>query len=235
MATLYADRYPVFYETYRMYRNYLGYTEPYSYRQWMRLPDNHKVAALYVQFYREITLAWSKVLTKWSIEEEGVETINQYLTKNAEKIKLDKKRFTPQYIYKVARMCLYCVCIDPTPTKQRYMNETPETFNVGEDEVSWFDLLGTASDFQESVEAEELRDFIDSLEDELPFFVEHILGEKTDTQIVRELKNAGYISGSTTNKEYRQYVLDYLDKLGSAKLKVKVNQFFGDVENVYVS
>lgn len=199
-----------FYKTYQIYRNYVGYTKPLTYRQWLRLDDRLKVGALYCQFYNEITLAWYKVYTKWSIEEEGVECINQYLEKNVEKIKASKKRFDPRYIYKVAYNCLYCVCIDPSRNKDRYFAETSENFSSGEDELSWFDLVGD----NVSLEDESISVKIQAAFESLPEWVDIVFGwkfeELTTFTACCRLKKLGRISGNTRNKVYCDMAMEIL-------------------------
>lgn len=211
-----------FYNTYKLYREYIGFKDDYTYRQWLRLPDKFKAAALYVQFYNEITLAWYKVKTDWSFEEEGVECINQYLIKNVEKIKKDKKRFTPQYIYKVAYNCLYCVCIDPSKNKDRYYSETSETFETGDDSLSWFDFIGETESYDDEFDVKSIQDFIESLDDDLQIYIQHFLHEISDIQTLRQLKKFGYISGSTRDKDYGQKVLEMFDEYGKNKLKLLI-------------
>lgn len=225
MASIYVDSNSVFYDTYRMYREYLGYTHEYTYKQWLRLDDKFKAAALYIQFYNEITLAWYKVKTEWSIEEEGVECVNQYLIKNVDKIKQDKKRFTPQYIYKVAWNCLYCVCIDPSKNKDRYYNETPSTFTCGDDELDWFDAIGQYIDFDEDREHRSFESFIMSLDEELQIYIDYLFNTFTETQTCKKLKKLKLIDGNILDSEYRVSVLSEFDKRNSERLKVELSLY----------
>lgn len=208
-----------FYNTYKLYREYIGFDDSYSYKKWLKLPDKYKAAALYCQFYNEITLAWHKVKTSWSIEEEGIECINQYLLKNVEKIKKDKKRYTPQYIYTVAYNCFYCLCIDNSKNKERYNNETCEEFSANNDDVSWFDFIGEYNDFEDVREKEELINFINSLDEDLQIYIDYILGNITDCQVCRKLKKLGLISGNTKDSSYRKFVMNEFEKYAPAKIK----------------
>ncbi len=193
MTAIYVDSNSEFYNTYKLYREYIGYTEPYSYRAWMKLPENFKAAALYVQFYNEITLAWYKVKTNWSIEEEGVETINQYLIKNVSKIKGDKKRFKPAYIYKVAYNCLYCLCIDPSKNKDRFLKETSADSIDFEGEMSWYDFIGVDEDAPHIIESSMLKDYFQNCDNSIQIFIEYVLGECTEYQTYCKIKKqVGY-------------------------------------------
>lgn len=216
-----------FYNTYKLYREYINFTENYSYKKWMKLPDKYKAAALYCQFYNEITLAWYKVKTSWSIEEEGVECINQYLIKNVEKIKKDQKRFTPQYIYTVAYNCLYCLCIDESKNKERYYKEVSQDFSVSDDEsMCWFDILGDNFDFEQEEDKENIRDFFNSLDEDIQIYLDYILGNITDCQVCRKLKKLGIIDGNTKDEVYRHSVLKSFEIDSSNKIKHEINIYF---------
>lgn len=108
-----------FYETKKLFTDYIQYTKPLSYVQWLALNDDHKAAALYVQFFNEIILAWNKVKSYDGDDDEAVETVLQYLIKNTEIIKKNPDRFKASYIYRVAYNCLYCICHDRKCDKER--------------------------------------------------------------------------------------------------------------------
>lgn len=108
-----------FYETKKLFTDYIQYTKPLSYVQWLSLNDDHKAAALYVQFFNEIVLAWNKAKSYDGDDEEAVETVLQYLIKNVEIIKKNPDRFKASYIYRVAYNCLYCICHDRKCDKDR--------------------------------------------------------------------------------------------------------------------
>ena len=100
-----------FHDTKVCFRDYIQYEEPLSFEDWAKLPTQKKIAALYVQFYNQITLAWDKANSlKFANEEDGVSTVCQYLEKNVSRIESDPKRFDAKYIYRVAYNCLYCIC-----------------------------------------------------------------------------------------------------------------------------
>ena len=227
MSVVYSNSTSSFYKTYLLYREYIGYKGEMSYNRWLRLPDRFKAAALYVQFYDQITLAWYKVKTNWSIEEEGVETINQYLMKNVKKIEEDQKRFKPAYIYKVAWNCLYCLCIDPTKNKERYYTETPESFSVRDDEdMSWFDLLGETQDFDDIREDEEIAQFFNQLDEKYQCYIGYMLGEMTEVQIVQKLKRLGLIDGNTRDASYRSSIIQKMLEEYPVTLKAEISLYF---------
>ncbi len=140
-----------FAKTRNLYIIYTSYTEPLSFNQWNMLPDDHKAAVLFVQFYDQITLAWYKLsnIAPWIPAEDGVSTMCQYLHKNVPIISADSRKFTPNYIYRVAYNCLYCITIDPQKLRERAFTET-SNIAIGPDNVE-YDLYDTAS----SVSAED--------------------------------------------------------------------------------
>lgn len=131
-----------FYETRSLFRPYLQYTEPYSFEEWLALPEDHKAAALYVQFFDQIILAWYKSKSFYASEQEGVETVLQYLCKNVPLIEAKESKFSSRYIYRVAYNCLYCISHDRKCDIDRWEKEMSD---VCEDAsgctVSMFDFL----------------------------------------------------------------------------------------------
>ena len=135
-----------FYTTRNFYRDYINYENPLSYDEWLAIADDNKAAVLYVQFYDQITLAWQKVKSFYTLEEDGVSTMMDYLIKNVELIKADKKRFSPRYIYRVAFNCLYCICHDLLRPRQTFENECSNLISCGEDTLDLFDLAAANDD-----------------------------------------------------------------------------------------
>lgn len=96
-----------FKETLNRFKPALAELDYSTYWEWMLIPDDYKAAALYVQFYDAIALAWSKTQRPFIEEETAISTLMQYLIKNVEIIKENRKRFTPNYMYKVAFNAFY--------------------------------------------------------------------------------------------------------------------------------
>lgn len=156
MATVLA-----FHDTRSMYLNYLDYKKPLSFDEWNACNLDQKIAVLFVQFYSEITLAWSKVNSFEQITgEEGVSTICQYLKKNVPVIEKNPARFSAAYLYKVAYNCLYCICHDRKCDKERWENETSAIVVKDGTEYNLFDTVadrnGTPADVMDkrNMEAE---------------------------------------------------------------------------------
>lgn len=113
-----------FADTRNLFREYIGYTQPLSFEEWNRRPQDQKAVILYVQFYEQITLAWEKTKSFFAQTEDGVDTIVQYLMKNVPIIEQNPNRFKQSYIYQVAYNCLYCISHDIQRDKDRWALET---------------------------------------------------------------------------------------------------------------
>lgn len=154
-----------FYETRDMFKNYTGYTKPLSFEEWSKVEDDSKAAVLFVQFFDQITLAWYKVKSFYTLEEDGVGTMLDYLVKNVPIIEADPKRFKASYIYKVAFNCLYCICHDLKGERERFDKECSNIiFNGDSEETNIFDLVPNGEDNIESVITK--RDFWALIEDQ---------------------------------------------------------------------
>ena len=91
----------------KFFRYYLDCETPLSYENWVKLPDEHKAAALFVQFYSEILSAWNRCYYSSAFQDDNaVSVVLQYLQKNVNKIANDRNRYTCEYIYTVAHNCL---------------------------------------------------------------------------------------------------------------------------------
>lgn len=178
-----------FYETKVMFRDALGIYESLSYEEWLAFEPQDKAAALYVNFYSQITFAWYKCRSFYGLEEDGVSTVLQYLQKNVPIIENDERRFTPNYIYRVAYNCMYCICHDIKRDRERWENETSNIVSVGEnEEVNLFDTVKTES-FESLFENEVVRihfwKVVESLGDDVVTFVDGILSGTTVPKKIR--------------------------------------------------
>ena len=182
-----------FHQTKVRFREFANYQRPLSYDEWMEAPDECKAAILYVQFYDQITLAWMKTHSVYSDINDGVSEILQYLNKNVEKIKNDRKRFTPAYIYKVAYNCLYCLCRDPNLHRRAYDNECSNIVGYGEDELDLFNTITDDDEDRDSkfdmdskraylVNATRMWNIVEDMGMKAKLVVAKILGESSYTQ-----------------------------------------------------
>ena len=71
-----------FYQTRDMFKEFIGVDTPLAYSTWMELDPDKKAAALFVNFFDQITLAWYKAKSFYAVDEDGVSTCLQYLQKN---------------------------------------------------------------------------------------------------------------------------------------------------------
>ena len=113
-----------FYQTRDMFKEFIGVDTPLAYSTWMELDPDKKAAALFVNFFEQITLAWYKAKSFYAVDEDGVSTCLQYLQKNVPVIEKAPNRFSPRYIYRIAYNCMYCICHDIKIDRERYENET---------------------------------------------------------------------------------------------------------------
>lgn len=189
-----------FYNTRNLFVEYTGYTGPLSYEEWLAVPDDHKAAVLFCQFFDVITLAWYKAASVYSEEADGVAEVLQYLQKAVDggkkknpaiMIKGNPKRFTPNYIYRISYNCLYCLCRDPNQHKRRYENECSNIVMCGEDELDLFDtVVDINGDIELSDDArrEKFWDIIESVGDDAVTVVCKLLGEDLDWRKSRDKK-----------------------------------------------
>ena len=163
-----------FYATLEMFKSYIGYEEPLSFEEWKTIPDDQKAAVLYVQFFPEIWLAWNKTKSFYTLEEDGVETIIQYLIKNVPIIENDPDRFYAKYIYRVAYNCLYCICHDIKRDRDRFELEISNIVAVSsnESDLDLFDILMDGKSIEEIYEFKELEDYINSLDSKIKKIIE---------------------------------------------------------------
>lgn len=225
-----------FYSTYKLYRDYVGIKGNISYSRWSRLPEKLQAAALYVQFYNEITLAWKKTKTDWAIEDASVEEINRVLMKNVPIILDDKDRYSPNYIYKVCHNALYCINIDPKTSWRIYHNEVSESFDVGDGaEWSWFDVIGESHDMDKEIAFEDFQEFLDSLDAHYQAYIEYELGELSITKTCSKLKKLGKISGKLNNPMYKALVMEVLCDEYREDLAKKLDERFDPEELLFMS
>lgn len=168
-----------FYETRTIFRNHLNYTEAYTFDSWNALPEDLKAVALYVQYFDQIILAWYKSKSFYAEEEEGVETVLQYLCKNVSKIEENPTRFKPAYIYRVAYNCLYCISHDRKRDKEKWEFEVSDRcFNSEGTEISMFDFIedNAHKDLLDHINKDEFWKLIES-DEEACAVVNYILGD----------------------------------------------------------
>lgn len=121
-----------FHKTKRLFNEYLQIDEPLTYEAWMRLDSCDKAAALYVHFFDTITLAYWKVASPFSPEEDNVSIALQYLQKNVSIIEENPKKYNERYIYRVMYNCLNCESLYVIRNINNYKYEVSTTISDSE-------------------------------------------------------------------------------------------------------
>lgn len=151
-----------FLETKKLFQTIFNYdkTEPLTFDQWMRFPDDQKSAVLYLRFYDQITLAWENTKSFYTLTADGVSIVLQYLEKNVPIIKANSNKFNERYIYRVAYNCLYCICHDLIYPRMAYEHETPEQVAAcnGDSSFSFYDMKYDETDTIEYQISENIAD-----------------------------------------------------------------------------
>lgn len=173
-----------FNETKKLFTNYIGYNRPLSYSEWLAVADDSKAAVLFVQFYEQITLAWFKSKSFFVLEEDGVETVLQYLVKNVPIIAEDGKKFTPSYIYRVAYNCLYCISHDIQRDIERYEREISNIVGYEDEELDLFDTVvdntyDSSDSYNDQLTRKRFWEIIDNMGPETEKVIYHLLNGDT--------------------------------------------------------
>lgn len=198
-----------FKETFDLFKTFTHYTEPLSWAEWMELPSDHKTAVLYVQFYDQITLAWYKLKTDATYEEEVVDEVIKYLMKNTPILEEHPERFREKYIYKIMYNAIYCKSIDPwkgqTAKISRYNNETSQyQHNESGDIVDLFQtLIGTDGDIITQLTNKMILDVMSNLSEVEYLCLSNRLHDRSEEILALNKKYA------LTDKEKRE-ILDGL-------------------------
>lgn len=224
-----------FYATRTMFRNVVGY-EPLSYEEWLSIDDQYKAAALYVTFFDQITLAWSKAKSFYVLDEDGVSEMMKYLLKNTPIIVADKKKYSPAYIYKIAYNCLYCISRDIKRDRLAYENNVPQYVNYGDDVLDLFDTICDKEDMQYAISRKQFWSLVDNQEWDVKAIIVKILEGgslpagipmKRRAEIMEELKKtfASYKAAfyGDVEEEHEITFLDVLkkdDKIASAVVEL---------------
>lgn len=163
-----------------------------TYWEWMLIPDDLKAIALYVQFYDEITLAWYKTQKPFIEEDIAVSTLMQYLIKNVDIIESDRKRFTPNYVYKIAFNAFYPLgriqrdinyfynehagCSELLKNKSDDWTENFDSDNSAYLEHAFVDKLITSDTYFDDSVDDEIWNIIKSLDNDTKRVIEYLLG-----------------------------------------------------------
>lgn len=178
-----------------------GAEYPMDYSAWLKLPDDLKAAALYVNFFSRITLAYSNAAktAKHVMPEDAVTETTRTLMRNVILIKDMPGRYTGQYIYSI----VYNVLISLVRIKRdQRAYQAVSNICVSTDSGKEYDLL----DFQENLKdlrkpqdniySDEFWKDIESMDNLTLRYVDYLLNggyfgsklEKHENEIIEGLK-----------------------------------------------
>lgn len=165
-----------FYETYKLFKSVIDFEKPLTFEAWNKMRPDHKAAALYINFFDQITLAYYKCRSWYSPEEDNVEIVLQYLEKNVPIIEENPKRFTPNYIYRVAYNCMDCQSRGIKRDIQRFETEVSNiTVSDSGDSVDLFDFTPDNQSVEDRYDSEQIWAAVFSLGDEAVAIVENLI------------------------------------------------------------
>lgn len=208
-----------FNSTRNLFIEYTNYSEPLTFEQWASRPTDQKAAILYVQFFEQITLAWYKTKSFFVVEEDGVSTVLQYLVKNVPVILAEPKRFTANYIYRVAYNCLYCISHDIKRDIERWELEVPNIMLHGEDELDLFDTVTSDCDMTDELSREYFWAVIEKMGPQAEKVINHLLNGESLTKVSKRSK-----SYATDPLRDVSVSLDEMDAIID-ELKAKLSRF----------
>ncbi len=191
-----------FKETKALFSNAISVDFPLSYEGWLAVKADLKAAALFVNFYDQITLAWSKAKSEFTADEDGVSIVMQYLIKNVPIISDNEKKYNPSYIYRVAYNCMGCLR-RVQREQDRYSLTTGQYAVVDDDnEVDLFaTIIGDDCDMVDNIYHKmyisSIWSIISQLDETEKDYIEYLLGRnklmararKREDAIVEDLKS----------------------------------------------
>ena len=181
---------------------------PLEYTDWLVLNDNLKVAALFVNFYKQITLAWEKAKSEFIDEEDGISTVMQYLLKNVPIIVSDSKKYTPAYVYKIAYNCMGCLR-RVQREQDRYSCTTSQYAVVNDVELDLFDTVVDSSDIVDKIHTKEFWSLIEDIDEDSKSVIEQILnGSRLPAGVSKKKKDIM----SNLKQMLRQYKSLYIER-----------------------
>lgn len=127
---------------------------PLSFEDWDRLDTDLKAAALFINFYREITLAWDSYVNAPITGEAAVSEVLDVLMKNVHIISNAPERYTPQYIYHISKIKILGA-VRPICVNQIYNSEISNIAYADDNEVDLFDLCPYEDEPYEVAQARE--------------------------------------------------------------------------------
>lgn len=193
---------------------------PLEYNEWLALDEDLKAAALFVNFYSSITIAWSKYLPAPITSDTAVSTVMQYILKNVEILNKDSNRYTNGYFYTLAYNAI-CGVTRTVNTQNIYnyemSNYTASTEGGSDKELDLFDLVPYEDDPYEVAQAREaLWSIIAGMGPKAEKVANHLITgdplSKTRKDS-REYANDRLADVSVTSKEYDEILNSIKEKI----------------------
>lgn len=155
-----------FTETYNLYRNALSnYSFPLSREDWLAAPYEEKAVLLFVNFFPQVEFGWYKGRYRSGLksvqahayiqEEDAIDTVNQYLMKNVDKIISNPSCYQPGYIYRVVYNCITCMNLVQRDLTRSQVETSNNSENGEGDAIDLFDFVPYTEDPAEVREAKE--------------------------------------------------------------------------------
>lgn len=165
---------------------------PLSYEEWMALPEDKKVAALFVNFFDTITLAWYKAQAEYIEENDGISLLMQYLLKNIPILKDDPKKYTEKYIYSVSWNSM--ASLRRVKSAQDRYNLTTSQYATS-DNGDEYDLFNTIADESDISDADEVQKAVKGIMDI------YYRADKSTKEVISHIVNGTKIGKRTQKKE----------------------------------
>lgn len=205
--------YHEFKEAKERYESAIGKKAPITFDEWFSLPDSHKAAALFINFYNQITLAWTKAKADFTEDEDGLSIVMQYLMKNVPIIESNPNKYSESYIYKVSYNCMSClrrvkseIARDKECVSEWFMVDSPLGNGV-KDCISTFDLIGMDELADKlHLAADLLYDLYGELDAEEKSVINNILKGTRVTKKAKERESEIY---TTLRYAFRKFASDF--------------------------
>ena len=165
---------------------------PLSYEEWMALPEDKKVAALFVNFFDTITLAWYKAQAEYIEENDGISVLMQYLLKNIPVIKGNAKKYNEKYIYTISWNSM--ASLRRVKAAQDRFNLTASQYGVN-DAGDEFDLFSTLPDGADITEHDEVQAAVKGIMDI------YLRADDATKEVISHIVNGTKIGKRTQKKE----------------------------------
>lgn len=228
-----------FKSTYKVFKSAVDAVaeEPYDkFLGWVMLDKEYRAPALYVTFYDEVTLAYSKIHNMYPFVEEelAISTLMQYLMKNVPMMMDHPKRFSGAYAYKVAYNCMYSLGQKKKDSDYYYKcHESSLEYDVERrsqldrdrfDDNEFFEEYGFSSVLVDDMDVLDRVVLRDSMQ-----FLKSILKLWPDAEDAIDMMIHGYSGKRNKQSKYRKSVDAYVDMLRQG-LQIK---FWDHVVDVY--